>query len=121
MKELYYDNEQYKLASHKAIYMDDDGVSQEQFTDNPEWFHSFKEMHGGMGGLLIEEVSYTDTQISSLEECKSFPPSAEEDVYNYVIDGIVNVGSPLFKTKVDEERLEAMESVLLEILLGGTM
>ena len=121
MKELYYDNGQYKLASHKATYTDDAGSSQEQFTDNPGWFHSFKEMHGGMDELVTEEVIYTENQLSRLEECKNFPPSAEEDVYNYVINGIVNVESPLFKTKVDEERLEAMESVLLEILLGGTM
>ena len=120
MKELYYDNGQYNLASHKATYKDNDIIVQ-QYTDNPDWFHTFKDMHGGMDELTAEAVSYTEPQLARLEECKNFPPSAEEDVYNYVILGIVNVESPLFKTRVDEERLEAMESVLLEILLGGTV
>jgi hypothetical protein len=121
MKELYYENSEYKLAPMKATYTDTAESLQVQYTDDPEWFNSFKVMHGGMDDLTIEEVSYTPQQISRLEECKNFPPSAEEDVYNYVVLGIVNVESPLFKTRVDEERLEAMESVLLEILLGGTV
>lgn len=116
MKELYYDNGQYNLASHKAVYMDFEGTEQKQFTDSPDWFVAFERMHGGMEGLTISEVSYTDNQLERFQECKGFPPSAEEDVYNYVMLGVINAENPLFKMKMDEERLRELEKLEQEDL-----
>lgn len=118
MKELYYDRGQYRLATHKVTYKDG-GETIEQFTDSPGWFPAFREMHGGMDDLAIEEISYSDSQISRLEEVRDFSPSAEEEVYNYVMIGDLSTDNPAFRKKMDEQRLEALEMLMVDILGGG--
>ena len=91
----------------------------ERYTDTPRWFQVFKDLHGGFIGLKFEEVTYTPEQLTRLAECKDISPANDGEVYDYVINGTMQMESKIFKSKMSSERLEALEQAMLDMLMGG--
>lgn len=108
------------LFSHKIKYIDH-GTENEVYTSDVSWYEAFAQMHEEFQLIEVEEITYTEDQVSRFKEIEdlALPDSVAN---NYVVQGVPGEGLETLVLKKENEELRQLLADLAEVvLLGGVL
>lgn len=116
MKELYQaDNGEWKVFSHK-IKCTDKNEHEEKYTDDLSFYETYAQMHESFTLDESIELSYTAEQLARLNEAQGIKYENYNEVYNYVIDGIVKADSKVFVVKNMQTLQDTVDTLIITSL-----
>lgn len=108
---LYRNNNEYKLFTFKATFIED-GVQKTEYGYDKELFNK------RATAVIFEDIHYTEAQRDRLNEVKEYPESEFYSVQEYVLNNKILPGTQLAQFK----NMEVIENSIMEltiIVLGG--
>lgn len=116
MKELYQaDNGEWKLFTHK-IKCTDENQQEEKYTDDLNFYETYAQMHEGFALDEAIELSYTTEQLARLKEAQGIKYEHYDEVYDYVISGIVKADSKVFVVKNMKMLQDTVDTLIITSL-----
>jgi len=78
------------------------GVQEQKYADDVAFYEAFEELHDGFMIDEVQVLSYSDEQIARLGEVQGMEYKDFDEIYNYVINGNLKIGSKIFAAKIAE-------------------
>lgn len=97
----------------------DRGVQEQKYTDDIDYYRAYEEFYDDFVINKVEELSYTDEQIARLAETRNLKYCDYDEIYDYVINGIVNFNNKIFAVKNVEKNRADIDymSIMMEVEL----
>lgn len=84
----------------------DKGVQEQKYTDDADYYTAFEKLYDDFTINNIQKISYTTEQLARVEEVQGMKYKDFDEIYDYVINGNINIGSEIF-TRIINERNRA--------------
>jgi len=116
-------NNEWELPTSKVTFKDG-GQEHEKLVgeEDKQWWTEFESRWQHITDVAFEDVNYTEEQLKRFETVKTIDTN-QEDLFNYVIDGVIepsNKDLKLIALKEENEHLKTLIADLTEtVLMGG--
>lgn len=118
MNELYKsDTGEWCLYKYKIKYVQD-GIQNEQYTDDKAWFETFASIYDSFKIIEIIEITYRSEQIQRLTEIQNYEYTHFDELYDYVFNNKIKVDSEIFKDKIIKSAITELGKQVTNILMG---
>lgn len=115
-KELYQlENGQWALYPY-LITCTDKGVQEKKYTDDIGYYEACEELYSDFVIDEVGETLYTEEQLARLNDVQGLKYKDFDEIYDYVINGIVKIDSNIFAVKVAEQNRSDID--YLSIMMG---
>lgn len=102
-QELYQrENGEWTLYSY-LITCTDKGAQEQKYTDDVSFYEAFQELHDDFIIDLVNQMVYTDEQLSRLIEVQGLKYEDYDEIYDYVMTGKIRSDSKIFAAKIAEQ------------------
>ena len=101
-KELYQRDSGESTLYPYLITCTDKGVQEQKYTDDVAYYDSYKKIHSDFIIDSVQQMTYTEEQLSRLDEIQGLKYKDFDEIYDYVINGHLRNGSKIFAAKIAE-------------------
>lgn len=103
MRELYQLEDGKWVLYPYLVTCTDNGVQEQKYIDDLEFYESYKELHDGFTIEDVQELTYTGEQLLRLNEIQGLSYKDYDEIYDYVMTGNIKTDSKIFAVKVAEQ------------------